>query len=195
MTTPREAFERARQQFLNHDAVCQAADTCVKCSQLASDLTETERIWRNSRFHWLTTAGDTFRNGGTLVDTPCAWAMRDKVQHLVGGLLLARITAIIVAIVLHHDSVVSRARYTMTVVVMAALLNEGAEVFRMYRWWHRTSLFRAAGWEWHWDEWRWSHPDPNTGFTMQLPASPLEWADSFSWRDVLATVVGGAIGL
>lgn len=194
--TQREAYQRAVRLHAQHDAVCPAADACVKCTQLLADVAEARSTWLNSRFHWFTTGPvDTFRLAGNLVDSDRPWAMRDKAQHLFGGLLLSRLSMLMTRLMAPHATHLARARVTMLVVVGAALLNEGIEVFRMMRWWHQTSLFRAAGWEWHWDTWRWSHPDMNSNLTTAMPAAPPEWADSISWRDVVATFLGGLIGL
>lgn len=191
------AAENAATQLRQHEAVCPVEGQCVKCDQLRDDFLITMRILDNSRFHWL--ARDDFHDGGVLVDADRPWAMRDKVQHFVGGMILSRLVVIVCAIVVrlldHRPRPVRCRGLALLLTLMAALLVEGIEVVRLYRWWMRTEPFRKSGWEWHWDTWRWSNATSDSSLTMALPATPPEMADGFSWRDVLITVIGGAFAL
>lgn len=103
---------------------------------------------------------DTFANGGQLVDTDRWYAGRDKVQHFVAGMLLARL--------LRH---ILPWPWVFALVLLAALLWEMFEEIRYRRW-------RAA-------VRRWISERP----TDDAPPLP-RFADPFSWRDVVATVAG-----
>lgn len=129
--------------------------------------------------------------GGVLVDATSPIAMRDKVQHAGGGLLLARLAAGLGRLLEQREMIVTwRSAWTLAVVLAGAIAMEIFEVVRLRRWWASTAVWRDLGWVWDWERWTWLH----TQAMPTTPRSPPAFADSFSWRDVLATVLGGITG-
>lgn len=113
---------------------------------------------------------DTFKNGGELVDLGMWYAGRDKMQHAVSGFVLGAA----------GRRLGFGRLQALTLVLIAAI---GMEMFEQLRYWR----WRAA-------VVRWYRNKTGIAALQDAPPRPL-FCDTFSWRDILATLAGALLAM